>query len=137
VQWLNPHSNVPKPKSVYFGVVPKNCQPQDNRVAKLANLFDTHCHIDKIFSSIYKAEASEFFNPYSDRMKKVFSHNSNSKGPMEVLRKHFFKSHGDKFEGCINVFTNPKFFAKKHWEWMTIEKDVWFTLGCHPQFTGR
>jgi hypothetical protein len=56
---------------------------------------------------------------------------------MEVLRKYKNKELGVNFEGCISVLCNPKYFEKKHWEWMTIEKDVWFTLGCHPQFTGR
>jgi hypothetical protein len=120
-----------------FGVVPKNCQPTDNQMAKVANIFDTHCHIDRLFALLFEIEGNDFYNPNSYKMKKILSRQYNTKGPMELLRKMKYKAHGYKFEGCINVVCDPKFFEKKFWEWLTFEKDVWFTLGCHPKFSGR
>jgi hypothetical protein len=131
-------SNLPKPKTG-FGIVPENRLPNaDHQVAKVANIFNTHCHIDQIFFKLNIVPGSiDFYNPISGPMKKTFSRPSNSKGPMEVLRKYKKQAHGDKFEGCINAICDPKYFEKKHWEWMTIEKDVWFTLGCPVENIGR
>ena len=108
-------------------VGPSDKQPRDRSSQELSNLFDSHCHLDRVFNKRFGVGFDDFYQPSKNPMKDHLG----SKGPLEDLRSRFKKSF-NKFEGCISAITHPKYFDKKHWEWMTKDPNVYLAIGCHP-----
>lgn len=97
---------------------------------KPGSLFDAHCHLDRIFMKVFDQLPNEF---YGLNAKLPMQHASR---PLAMLKKKYLFAFGgnpDLFEGCIHNICHPKYFNKKHWEWMTQEKGLYLALGCHPQ----
>ena len=61
----------------------------DPNAASLANIFDSHSHIDRIYRYWNKPNTSE---------------------PLKMLKRSFPDAFGSKFEGCIAVNCNPFFW---------------------------
>ena len=110
-----------------YAVVPSEKQPKDRSGQELANLFDSHCHLDRIFNKRFGVELDDFYQPLKNPMKDLLG----SKGVLEELRSRFKKSF-NKLDGCINTIDHPNYFDKKHWEWMTKDPNMYLAIGCHP-----
>ena len=68
-------------------------------------LFDSHCHLDRIFSKTFKKSVSDFYQPSSQ--------------PLKKLREMYdASSFATPFEGCINIITHPKHFPTQFWDWL-------------------
>ena len=110
-----------------YAVVPSEKQPKDRSGQELSNLFDSHCHLDRVFNKRFGVGRDVFYQPLKNPMKDLLG----SKGPLEELRSRFKKSF-NKLDGCISVITHPIYFDKKHWEWMTKDPKIYLAIGCHP-----
>ena len=96
-------------------VVPLDAQKFNNDTLKKRLIFDSHCHLNRIFKRL---GMGGFYNRRYPE-------------PVAFLKKKFnvaFK----KFDGCINVITNPIEFDEKYWSWMD-EFNVYQAIGCHPE----
>ena len=99
-----------------------------------ANIFDSHCHLDRVFFQHFRIQGYEFHDPTSSKMRSQFDYwKVNDQDPLAVLRKKYSLAFSEKFEGCIHVICNPLHFGKGYWEWIATSKSkIWLTLGCHP-----
>ena len=117
----------------HYETAPLEVQPNSIRDYHLIpNIFDSHCHLDRIFNKRFHIKTKDFFSPEQITMN-IFLNNLQAKGPLDALRKSYPKACFDSFEGCINVITSPLYFEKMYWEWMTSEPNVYLAIGCHPQ----
>lgn len=71
-------------------------------------IFDSHCHLDRVFRQAFG------LNILDDKNK--------MENPIKYLAEnyHFFPK--EKFRGCINNITCPKYFEAKKWEWMLLNE---------------
>ena len=89
-----------------------------NSFRKVANIFDSHCHLDRVFEKL----------GYS---RYAFYKGQASRRPLQHLR-HKYSILFEKFEGCINVITSPEHFLKICWEWLVEDPNLYLAIGCHP-----
>ena len=89
-----------------------------NSLRKEANLFDSHCHLDRVFEKLGYDSRNGFYR-------------RDASGPLECLRRDYSKLF-EKFDGCINVITSPEHFKKKYWEWLVEDPNLYLAIGCHP-----
>jgi hypothetical protein len=61
--------------------------PVDPNNARLINIFDSHCHFDRVFNYWKRAQDDT---------------------PLASLTEHFPEAFGKKFEGCIAVNCDPR-----------------------------
>ena len=97
---------------------------------KPGSLFDSHCHLDRIFTRKFDQSSNDF---YGVNAKLPIQH---ALRPLAMLKKKYKFAFGrdpDVFEGCIHNICHPKYFSKRYWEWMTQERGLYLALGCHPQ----
>jgi hypothetical protein len=67
-------------------IPPKQClYTTDPNMAPEANIFDSHCHLDRVFQASQRVDPDAF----------------------EKFIKSNYKNFGAKFEGCITVFCDP------------------------------
>ena len=85
---------------------------------KVANIFDSHCHLDRVFEKLGYSRYSFYKGHISRR-------------PLQHLRRHYSILF-EKFEGCINVITSPEHFLKTYWEWLVVDPNLYLAIGCHP-----
>lgn len=110
----------------------------DPNEAKDANIFDSHCHLDRIFfgptnePGLYRNIGLGLPRSTYRDMGEKNNDNLPKFKPLEYLRTKFPESFGKKFEGCISVCCDPEYWEKEKMEWLMQEPDVWLTIGCHP-----
>ena len=105
----------------YFEKAPLSSQPLEIKHT-IHNIFDSHCHLDRMFYKIYGK-----YNFFIDKVPSKY------KGPFDFMKHEFKSKFPASFEGFINVITNPAYFDIKYWEWIvTNEPNVYLALGCHP-----
>lgn len=85
---------------------------------KVANIFDSHCHLDRVFTKWLGYSQLEFYKGVMPR-------------PLQCLRNVYSKLF-DKFDGCINVITSPEYFVKECWDWLVEDPTLYLAIGCHP-----
>ena len=119
-----------------YEIVEHRIQPYSPYSAKSyyhCNIFDSHCHLDRIYCRMFSITENQFFNLKGDPEFTAFLSKMNLEPrPLEILKKMFPKAF-HCFEGCINVITNPFRFEKKYWEWMTLDPNIYLAIGCHPE----
>ena len=81
-------------------------------------LFDSHCHLDRVFGRAFNKPSSDFFKPGPQ--------------PLQLLKETYPEDFTSMFEGCINVITHPNKFHTKFWDWLD-EPQMYLALGCHPE----
>jgi len=86
------------------------------------NIFDSHCHLDRIFRK---------------HRKDLKWHDKRSPPPsqaLEILHKEYRLTEKvkSKFEGCISVCCDVERWNDEWYHWLTKEDNVWLTYGCHP-----
>lgn len=102
----------------------------DPETAITKNIFDSHCHLDRMFRW-HRKELNLIFND----AKKAESHD---KIPNVTALTHLKtiqnvgRCFGSKFEGCISVCCDPELWQEKWFEWLIQDPNVWLTYGCHP-----
>ena len=109
--------NFEQEKKPVFDRVPEEVEKLHPHEVQKRIIFDSHCHLDRIFFKFSK-EKTFFTGKFGQ--------------PIAVLRQKFYHAFNSKFDGCINVITNPKYFSPKFWNWMN-ESNVWQAVGCHPE----
>ena len=118
-------------KMRYFKQMPMDIQSMElYEGIKEGLLFDAHCHLDRIFRIVFNQNLSDF---YGINAKLPKEHASK---PLDMLKNRYIDAFGGKkeiFEGCIHNICHPKYFNKRNWEWMTQEKGLYLSLGCHPE----
>jgi Tat protein secretion system quality control protein TatD with DNase activity len=112
-----------------------------------ANIFDSHCHLDRVFQARQRVDPEAF----------------------EKFVKSNYKNFGAKFEGCIAVFydpsrwdpvsaceakcsgddlSQPNLIAHSNINLIVVtfhsrklnfigDPRIWVTFGCHPKFAGK
>jgi len=73
------------------------------------NIFDSHCHIDLLFS---KLKFKESWSSFKSESPDVYN---------------------ETWEGCITVLCNPSQWNQNSCRQLLLEADVWATVGCHPR----
>ena len=118
-----------------YEIVERRIQPSSAKSYPyiISNIFDAHCHLDRIYCRMFSITEEQFFNLKEDPELKAFLSKMNwEPRPLEILKK-MFPTAFHCFEGCVNVITNPFRFEKNCWEWMTSDPNVYLAIGCHPQ----
>ena len=109
--------------TIYFGKAPLSSQPLEIEHT-IPNIFDSHCHLDRMFSKIIGKN-------FSNSKYKI--NGLECKNPLDILKHEFKSKFPASFEGLINVITNPTYFDIKYWEWIVAnEPNIYLALGCHP-----
>ena len=110
----NKHKLVPHRQ---FALVPTSKQRMTPNPHEQSLLFDSHCHLDRVFSKALNKPASHFFN-------------SRSKEPLQLLKEQYSK---EAFIECINVLScHVKYFNHKYWSSFLDYPKIWLAIGCHP-----
>ena len=99
-----------------FALVPTSEQRMTPNQHERSLLFDSHCHLDRIFSQAFQKPIADFFN-------------SGPQQPLEILKEKYSK---EAFIECINVITNVKYFNHKYWSSFFDYPKIWLAIGCHP-----
>ena len=69
-------------------VVPSDKQPRDRSGQELSNLFDSDCHLDRLFNKRFGVGLDDFYQPLKNPMKDLLG----SKSSLEELRLRFKQS---------------------------------------------
>ena len=99
-----------------FDIVPKSEQNMNPNEHQEKLLFDSHCHLDRVFSWTFQKPVSDFFK-------------SGSQEPLALLKEKYSIN---AFKECINVITNVKYFNHKYWSFFFDDPTIWLAIGCHP-----
>jgi len=94
----------------------------ENIKVSFKNIFDSHCHIDRIFHK-HRRELN-LQNTRSPPACKA----------LETLHSDSYETNSlnSKFEGCITVCCDVERWKDNWYNWLTKEDNVWVTYGCHP-----
>ena len=98
--------------------------PDPSRVPD-RNIFDTHCHLDRLFLS-YKSRTKLGITESLPAFMKRFK-------ALRFLKDRFPAAFGPKFEGCISNCCDPDTWRDRDlYEWLMAEDGVSLAFGCHP-----
>ncbi len=93
----------PKKEKPRFDLVPIDKQRKPQHKALKANIFDSHCHLDRLYSRMYPPSSHEFYEKVPHVLR-------DGKMPLQNLRNYLGAEHSAKFEGLIHVICDPRDF---------------------------
>ena len=99
-----------------FALVPTSEQRMNPNQHERSLLFDSHCHLDRIFRQAFQKPIADFFD-------------SGPQQPLEILKEKYSK---EAFIECINVITNVKYFNHKYLSSFFDYPKIRLAIGCHP-----
>ena len=104
----------PETPTAFPGLATPNPEGRiDPNDAHGAIIFDSHCHIDRIFNKCGLTLQSD---------------------PMGILKTNFPLAFGPNFEGAIHNVINPSQYTNKDVKPFVNAPQIWLTFGCHPNF---
>ncbi len=87
-------------KRIRFSQVPRENQRIPQNIAMKANIFDSHCHLDRLFARLYSPTSHEFYDKEPRLLR-------SGQLPLQHLRKFLPGEHTSKFEGYIHAVSDP------------------------------